>query len=258
MTTASACTTFADYTAALSASLEQRNDALALVLLGSTADTSRVDEWSDHDFFVVTVDGAQEAFRTDLSWLPNAAELTLTVRETDHGLKAVYADGRVLEFAVFSLDELELDEANAWEVAFDKADATERMRAIAARPKASASVDVSRGIHLFLALILIGVGRARRGEVITAGQFVRTHALSNLLSVLAATKRGDTERLDSLDPFRRFEFAFPALGAEIAAALDSAPERAAKALLAIAERELSKRDDWPLAAVRTVRDRLAW
>jgi len=170
----------------------------------------------------------------------------------------VYADGRVLEFAVFSLDELELAEANAWEVAFDKADATERMRAIAARPKASASVDVSRGIHLFLALILIGVGRARRGEVITAGQFVRTHSLSNLLSVLAATEEGDTARLDSLDPFRRFEFAFPALGAEIAAALNNDPEQAAKDLVDIAQRELSDRDDWPVAAVETVRNRLSW
>lgn len=256
--TASACTPFDQYTAELAASLETQSEVLGLVLLGSTADASRVDEWSDHDFFVVTTDGAQEHLRADLSWLPHANNLVLTVRETEHGIKAFYDDGHVLEFAVFSLGELELAEANSWAVALDRADVAERMSAIAARPKASAAVDVARGIRLFVSLLLIGVGRARRGETITAGQFVRSHALSNLLSVLAHTASGDTGRLDSLDPFRRFEFAFPALGTEIAQALDAAPEAAAHTLLAIAERELAERADWPTEAVRAVRERLGW
>ena len=46
---------------------------LGLVVLGSTAGVGRrPDEWSDHDFFVVSRDGAADELRADRSWLPDA------------------------------------------------------------------------------------------------------------------------------------------------------------------------------------------
>jgi len=38
------------------------------------------DEWSDHDFFVITPAGEQERMRTDLSWLPDAGQIALSYR----------------------------------------------------------------------------------------------------------------------------------------------------------------------------------
>ena len=88
---------FLDFSNRLTASLLERQNVLGLVLVGSTADTSRVDEWSDHDFFVVTEPGSAESLRQDLSWLPDHEQIIMSPRETDHGLKVVYQNSHVLE-----------------------------------------------------------------------------------------------------------------------------------------------------------------
>ena len=69
---------FADYSSRLIQSAESDSSVLGLVLVGSTAETLRVDEWSDHDFFLVV------------------------------------ADGHVLEFAVFEVEELPLAGINSF------------------------------------------------------------------------------------------------------------------------------------------------
>lgn len=76
------------------------------MLVGSTAETERVDEWSDHDFFVITESGEQKPLRGDLSWLPNSESIAFWFRETEHGLKVVNESGEVLEFAIFDCHEL--------------------------------------------------------------------------------------------------------------------------------------------------------
>ena len=78
---------------------------LALIALGSMAQQDyQPDEWSDHDFFVITIQGVQEDMRQDLSWLPRAEELVFHFRETEHGVKALYRGGHLLEFAIFNED----------------------------------------------------------------------------------------------------------------------------------------------------------
>lgn len=97
------------FTANLTANLAARPDALGLVALGSMADRDYPpDRWSDHDFFVIVADGRDEAFRSDLGWLPDAAEVALAVRETEHGFKAIYRSGHLIEFAVFTVEQLEV------------------------------------------------------------------------------------------------------------------------------------------------------
>ena len=252
--------TFERYTEELVRSVAAHAEVLGLVLVGSTADVSRVDEWSDHDFFLVTVDGAQERFRQDLGWLPGADRLALRVRETEHGLKAVYDDGRVVEFAVFSVAELSLAEANSYRVAVDCADVAQAMATIAGRPKPSHVVDVDREAALFLSLLLIGVGRARRGEVLAAGQHIRSHALAHLLMLWRALlPEPGVERLDDLDVFRRFELVYPEVGARIGGILAADPETSARGLLTLAEEGLAGRwPQWPGAAADVLRRRLGW
>ena len=53
---------FLAFSAALADNLSARSEVIGLVLVGSTADTKRVDEWSDHDFFVFTQEGGPKSF----------------------------------------------------------------------------------------------------------------------------------------------------------------------------------------------------
>lgn len=231
----------------LQVNLETHPEVLGLVLVGSTAARERRDEWSDHDFFVITTDAAAEHNRTDLNWLPDHPSIALAARETEHGLKVVYNSGHVVEFAVFTLGQLSLAGANAYEVRIDRGGVAAAMHALAKRAREPR--DDARDLALFISLLLIGVGRVRRGELVVGGNFIRTHAVERFLRVLAF--RNPSERLDDLDPFRRVEQVFPEL--QLARALQNEPEVAARALLHLAERELG-----PIDGADVLRRRLGW
>src|SRR5690606_13079567 len=124
-----------------------------LVLLGSTANQSHPpDQWSDHDFFVITTSGDQEHFRTSFGWLPDCEAIVLTVRETAHGLKVLYDSGHLLEYAVFDLDEIAQAKANEYLVAFDRNGVTDAMEDIVTPPdRGSDSHDrLQPDMNLFL------------------------------------------------------------------------------------------------------------
>ena len=113
MTADNTLSKFLEYSDRLAANAEVDPNVIGLIFLGSAADHSRVDEWSDHDFFLIVTAGLSEQYRGDLSWIPDIEQAVLHPRETDHGLKVVFADGRVLEFAVFEDAELELASVNS-------------------------------------------------------------------------------------------------------------------------------------------------
>jgi hypothetical protein len=245
------------FTEALLTRLVADPRVVGLVALGSmSGDGPAPDEFSDHDFFVITGPGAQEAFRTELSWLPGAGRAVLVHRETEHGLKVILEDGHLLEFAVFDLEELLVARANRHAVLLDRGGVAERMAVVAAKPVEAPS-DRWLSAQL-LGNLLVGGGRAARGELLSARLFVAGHAAGHLLRLLSRHVPAEADvTLDDLDPFRRFERAYPRLGAEVNAALALAPLGAATALLGLAERELGPRlDGWPSAAAAAVRERL--
>lgn len=224
---------FLDFSYRLTASLLERHDVLGLILVGSSADTSRVDEWSDHDFFVVTKPGSAESLRQDLSWLPDHEQIIVSPRETDHGLKVVYQNCHVLEFAVFDDAELELASANVYEVAIDRSDISARMAAIAKRSEPK-PFDLESEFDIFLAHILIGVGRGRRGEHLIAGHFARTICLNAALGFVRALKApvpGSEAKEDNLNRYRRFELQYPELGEELVGLQHLSAEDYSRALL---------------------------
>ena len=209
------------------------------------------DEWSDHDFFVITAAGGQEELRRDLSWLPRHDEIALSFQETAHGLKVLYDDGHLLEFAVFDLEEIGLAGVNRYRVLLDRGGVEERMREVAARPREKPPDEHLFG--MFVTSVQVGVGRTRRGERLSGAFFAvwGTRYLCALLArVLPAPERA---LLDDLDALRRFERVYPELGAEIRSALDDP-----QALLALAERELRPpRPDLPWRALEAVRARIS-
>jgi hypothetical protein len=133
------------------------------------------------------------------------------------------------------------------------------MRAVSSRAKPLDAVDPGRDMAVFLAALLVGVGRARRGEVLSGSGSVRGLALDHLLVLLRALAPATgLERLDDLDQRRRFELVHPALGLELGLALEQPVEECARDLLAIAEEELAGWAGFPTEAVAVVRARLGW
>jgi lincosamide nucleotidyltransferase B/F len=232
------------FTERLRASLESDDSVVGLVALGSMAAVDyEPDQWSDHDFFVVVQSGAQERFRTVLSWLPDHAEIGMAFRETAHGVKVLYSDGHLLEFAVFDMDELQLARINRFRVLFDRADISTAMAAVqreTLRVHDTGRADDAYLIGMLLSNLLVGVGRYVRGERLSGTQFVKGHALGHLLTL--ASRHLSSERdaaLDDLDPFRRFELAYPRLSRDVEHALSLTTPLAARALLDIAQREFA-------------------
>jgi hypothetical protein len=245
------------FTHELTERLREDGRAIGLVAVGSMADRDYPpDEWSDHDFFVITPAGGQEELRNDLSWLPAFDRIALSVRETEHGLLVLYDDGHMLEFAVFDLDEIALAGVNRYRVLLDRGGVEERVAHVAANPR-------PRRDDLFLfgktvAAALVAGGRGSRGETLSAA-FMLTWATTYLNRLLIRTLPAvNASILDGFDSLRRFERAYPELGAELAAIVRLDPVDGAPAILDLLERELRPlRPDLPWPAFDAVRRKIA-
>jgi hypothetical protein len=234
------------FTHELTERLRADGRALGLVAVGSMADRDYApDEWSDHDFFVITPPDKQEELRNDLSWLPYHDRITLSVRETEHGLIVIYDDGHLLEFAVFDLEEIALAGVNRYRVLLDRGGVEERIEHVAANPRPPRDDAFLFGKTVVAALV--ATGRGRRGETLSAA-FLLTWATTYLNRLLIRTLHAQNASvLDGFDSLRRFERAYPELGAELAAIVRLDPAEGGPALLDVLEREL-----------RPVRPDLAW
>ncbi len=227
------------FTEELTRKLDEDPRVLGLVALGSMAQQDyQPDAWSDHDFFVITIQGVQEDMRQDLSWLPRADELVFRFRETEHGIKVLYRGGHLLEFAVFNEDELQLARMNRYRVLLDKAELTPRLAELELATQdfvAHGRSDPEKRFSEFLMNIYVGVGRHARGELLSGRQFIKTYALTHLLHLLAHyLPAEEAHLLDNLDPFRRFERVYPATAQELNQILSQETLLAAENLLLVA------------------------
>jgi hypothetical protein len=245
---------------ALVTGLEADPHVVGLILVGSSAETTRRDQWSDHDFLLVTDEGTPERYRTELTWLPESDQIGYWFRETPHGLKALYRSGLLVEFAVFDRAEFAGCAISHYSVPIDRGGIADMAAAIASRSLQPRAVDRLAEYRNLLSLLYSATGRARRGERLSANVFVRNHATDHLLRLLRDLLPEDRRgQLDDLDVWRRFEKAEPGLGAEIDDALNRPVEEAARALLDIADRELRSRwPDCPSGESELIRRLLDW
>ncbi|WP_294181954.1 hypothetical protein [uncultured Schumannella sp.] len=221
---------FDEWTDALHAALRAREGAAGLVLLGSTVAAHRRDEWSDHDFFALAAPGRGAELRAVEEWLPFPERCVLVAREGEIGFAAVYDDGHVAEFAAATADEL----AGALvtgdsAIAFDDGPAAGLVAAARARVEA-VTIDPVNEARLVLVKLLIGVGRARRGERLAAGHFVRSWALECFVRVVRARIPVADSVRDAIDPVRRFERDYPELAAQLDEVLAAPVEEAGRGL----------------------------
>jgi hypothetical protein len=254
---------FDAYTRRLVDWARSRGDVLGVVALGSTAATTHPpDRYSDHDVFVVTVDGAARALRDDVGWLPDAERIALCHADTEHGRGVVYDDGHLVELAVFDLSELHVVRVNAFRVLYDAGDIAERLAGLAASTTAWAGEidpDGSARFAAFVEQVIVGVSRHARGELLSANERIRGQALTHLLGLIRDFVPAERPAAaDNLDPHRRFEQTHPALGRRLCDALGSPLGDLAGLLVEIAERYVAPRltieTERPLAAVRLVLD----
>ncbi|HEX8702080.1 MAG TPA: hypothetical protein VF815_24835 [Myxococcaceae bacterium] len=251
---------YQEFTEELRRRLEADERVMGLVALGSMAGRDYApDAFSDHDFFVITRPGAQEPFRRETGWVPRAGELVLWMRETAHGVKALFGSGHLLEFAVFSPDEVPLARVNRYRVLLDKGGVEEALAAVARHTAQQGSPDDGWLLGQLLTQLLIGAGRYARGERLSGHSRVKEDALRHLVRLLARHVRSEhAALLDDLDAVRRFERVFPKLGQQLNEALSRPAPQAALLLLELAERELKERlgASFPAAAFTAVRARL--
>lgn len=120
--------------------------------------------------------------------------------------------------------------------------------------------DPANEIRLFLAKLFIGVGRVRRGEVLSGGSLIRTYAATCLAhAVRSRLVPAGPDDPSAFDPLRRLEAAYPVVGQRLVAAVDRPAEAAARELFDVA-RELLEPGwaDFPSGAADLIAGRLGW
>jgi hypothetical protein len=251
-------TQYTDFTQNLLHNLQDDPRVLGLVALGSMAQQDYLpDQWSDHDFFVITQPGTQDYFRQSRDWLPDNKAIVLHFQETAHGVKVLYQDAHLLEFAIFDREELNLASVNRYRVLLDRSDIEAQLQTIRTTSMATTlpkPTDDAFLFNMFVTNLSVGIGRYYRGEQLSGHEFVKIYGLGSLLRLLEKNLAAhEHSLLDNFNPWRRVERVYPSLGQALNAALLLEIPAAAKALLDIAERELANHiPSYPAEAVATV------
>jgi hypothetical protein len=243
----------------LARAAESSPHVVGLVGFGSTAHLQRADEGSDHDFAWLTVKGAEDSFRHDLTWLPDHERIAASALEWHGGVKVVYEDGHRLEFGIADVESFSSWAGGPAHVYVGDDRVREATAAVVAR-RPHGVIDPVRELVLFHTQLLSGIGRELRGETLSASGLVRGEAVEHLLTVIAAVVPSDSReqgsRLDPLDPRRRFDAAYPAAAHEIEVMCRSDVLTAASLLLEFAHDVLAAHLDYPQQLRGIVRARL--
>jgi hypothetical protein len=225
--------------ASLGRELARRDDALALLALGSVGcDSERLDAWSDLDFFVLVRDGAKQRYLDRLDWLAAAHALSWHFQNTADGHKALMADGMFCEFAVFEIHELRRIPYAPGRFVWRRDEVDEGLARPALPLPASRSAQWLVGEAL--SNLIVGLQRLARGEKLAAMRMVQVHALDRVLEFLEVQPPAPRPAPASRDPFsidRRIEARQPQTAASLPAWAGgyASTGPAALALLAVLE-----------------------
>jgi hypothetical protein len=228
---------FNNYTERLRASLEAISGVVGLVTLGSTADASLRDEWSDHDFWVITEPGAQDSLIADLSWLPDHQDIAMTISHGAHRRTMLFHNRHKVEFAVFDADEARSSgRVERYSVLIDRDEVSQLILTIHDDSLQQAEIRLEALVNL-CGMVWSACERYWRGEVLSARQYVDGFAINLLLNLLRVNEPNAADN-DALDPRRRLEQRSPALAAKLLAIQNEPVPEAALHILEIVEREL--------------------
>lgn len=200
-----------DRLASLAQVLSARDDALALLALGSVGiETGRLDAWSDLDFFVIVRDGAKGRYVGTLDWLAAACPLVWHYQNTVDGHKALMADGVFCEFAVFETDELSRIPYAPGRFIWRRSEVDEALAC--AKQPLPARHNSAWLLGEALSNLIIGLQRLARGEKLAAMRMIQVHSLDRVLEFLELQQPRQDASFPERDPFsidRRIEMRSP-------------------------------------------------
>lgn len=248
------------FTKRLTSALQQHEQVIGLVAVGSMAECDdQPDEWSDHDFYIITHPGQQTVYRTQHDWLPDTDQIAWAYPETEHGVKVIYQNGHLLEYAVFDLDELKLAHTNHYRVLIDKGGIQQAMVTVesATRERFSGITDQFLAGQ-FLTNLLVGIRRYRRGERMSAQKFIKGSAVGHLVTLLSRyILPSHPDLADNIDPTRRFERLYPEIGRKLEALMQMPLPESARSQLALFEQYVGyDRLEVPAKVIETLREAL--
>jgi len=193
--------------------LEADPDGLALLGLGSVGiEDSRLDEWSDLDFFAIVREGAKARFLADPSWLDRPAPVAYRFANTADGFKLLWADGLFGEMAVFEPQELAAipyAEGKVWwhRPGFDP----ERLKPVNRGGGAWTPPSAEFCVGELLTCLYVGLTRWRRGERLSAWRFVQGHCVDRALELAEFWETPQQGLRDPYNRDRRLESRYPSL-----------------------------------------------
>jgi hypothetical protein len=193
---------------AIGTTLSESGTALALLGLGSVgAETERLDDYSDLDFFVIVKPGFKPRYLESLDWLAVVAPLAYSFMNTQDGYKALFADGIFGEFAVFEPDELASIPFTRGRIvwkdnAFDE-------RVCVPQPDQPSEHTQAWALGEALTNLYIGLGRVQRGEVLSGTHFIQGCAVDRVLELASFLENAQAATADPFTRSRRFEGRYP-------------------------------------------------
>lgn len=195
--------------------LVNRDDVLGLLGLGSVGvELSRLDQYSDLDFFLIVKKGSKSTYLASLFWLSDVYPLVYSFRNTVDGYKILFSDGIYGEFAVFEEQEMTDISYSEGRWIFKKLDCkTSNVQIMPFQPLVSKQTDFA--VNELLTNLLVGLQRFRRGERLAAQRLIEVHALNQLISILPSIYVEENIVADKFNLDRRVEFRFPAFAKKI-------------------------------------------
>jgi lincosamide nucleotidyltransferase B/F len=200
-------------------SIRASGKALALLGLGSAGvENTRLDQYSDLDFFVIARPGCKDYFLdTDLLWLKQCSPGEYFYRNTVDGYKFLFNDGVFCEFAIFTPDELEHIPFTYGRVIWaDPAFNPDNIKPKNKRGHYQRSADTEWILGEALTNLYTGMCRHNRGEKLSGMRLIQLHAVDRILDLIHNARPGENNHQDPYAPERRFEFRHPEISNDLA------------------------------------------
>ncbi len=214
-------------------SLEKSGHALALIGLGSVgSELERLDEYSDLDFFVIVEEGYKTWYVQNLDWLTEICPPAYYFLNSPDGYKLLFQDGIFCEFAVFEQRELGAIPFAAGRVVWKRPGVDEQIAIPATAPNSAPKATTDWLLGEALTNLLVGLGRYRRGEKLSAMRFIQQYAVDRIIELANQVEVNQPAFADPFSGERRFERRFPGIARQLPGFMQGY-ERSCESALAI-------------------------
>jgi lincosamide nucleotidyltransferase len=174
---------------ALAETVKRHDWGLGFLGLGSAGrEQSRMDQFSDLDFFVIVREEAKPALLENCHWMEEAFPLMWQFRNTDDGYKVLFSDGIYAEFAIFTPEELRRAVYAPGRFIWRDPSLDPELESPAAGLPDPTPREDTWLIGEILTCLYVGLARYYRGERLSAMVFIQQHAFSMLLELIESVE----------------------------------------------------------------------